>query len=346
MTRLARLAAISAAACLAGEGDATLRDFRFRNGERLDEIRIHYRSLGELRKDGSGRATNAVLILHGTGGSGESFVTREYFKGELFGPGQPLDTAKYFVVIPDNLGHGKSTKPSDGLRAKFPRYGYLDMVEAQRRMLEEALGVNRLRLILGTSMGCMHAWVWGTEHPGYADALMPLACLPHPITGRNLVWRQQVIDLLRSDPAYDSGNYTAPLAASKAVNYILYLMGQNPLQLQAKGPTREKALQVFEEHRKALRQTDPNDTIYQVDASHDYDPRPGLSKITAAVAAVNFADDPINPPDLRILEREIKSVKRGRAIVMPATASTFGHGSHTHAELWQRYLIGLLKRSR
>ena len=325
------------------EGDARFLDFHFHSGGSLPELRIRYRTLGELRKDSAGRSTNAVLILHGTGGSGGNFLSRDYFHGELFGPGQPLDVSKYFIIFPDNIGHGHSSKPSDALRAKFPRYGYLDMVASQKRVLEETLGVNHLRLILGTSMGCMHAWIWGTTYPEYADALMPLACLPHPITGRNLLWRLQMMDLIRSDPGYHGGDYAGTLPAMKAVADISYLMSQNPQQLQKHGSTREKAIELFEAQQKAISlATDPNDFLYQMDSSFDYDPLSQLERITAKVLAINFADDPINPPDLEILQREIRRVKRGSALVMPATPDTFGHGNHSRPALWKHHLVELL----
>jgi homoserine O-acetyltransferase len=224
----------------AAEGDVVLRDFRFASGETLPALRLHYRTLGRPRRDAAGEVRNAVLVLHGTGGAGTQFLGAN-FAGELFGPGQPLDTARYFVVLPDNVGHGGSSKPSDGPRARFPRYGYADMVEAQRRLLADGLGVRRLRLVLGTSMGCMHAWVWGTTHPGAADALAPFACAPAQIAGRNRMLRQMAVESIRRDPAWRGGEYREQPRGLLAALQILFVMGSAPLVQQAQAPTRDAA---------------------------------------------------------------------------------------------------------
>jgi len=327
------------------EADFALRNFQFSNGATLPELRIHYRTLGKARKDSKGIVTNAVIIGHGTGGTGMQFLRPE-FAGELFGAGQPLDATRYFIVLIDAIGHGRSAKPSDGLRTKFPQYGYNDMVEAQYRLLTEGLGVNHLRLVMGTSMGGMQTWVWGERHPEFMDALMPLASLPVQISGRNRVWRRTIIDAIRQDPAWQGGNYsTQPPSLSTAAS-LIFFMGSNPILRQEQMPTLEKADEVLAQTiANAMRQQDANDMLYQVGASWDYDPSPGLERIRAPLVAVNFADDLINPPELGILEREIKRVKRGEAVLVPASPQTRGHGTHTLAPVWKHYLIKLLGES-
>jgi homoserine O-acetyltransferase len=324
------------------EGDFVLRDFHFSSGESLPELKIHYRTLGSPKKDSKGIVRNAVLIGHGTGGSGAQFIRPE-FAGELFGAGQPLDATRYFIVLADGIGHGQSSKPSDGLRAKFPRYGYTDMVEAQYRLLTEGLKVTHLRLVMGTSMGGMHTWVWGEQHPDFMDALMPLASLPTQISGRNRVWRKTLIDAIRNDPAWQGGNYTTQPPSLSTAASLIFFMGSNPILRQEQMPTLAKADEVLGESvANAMRTQDANDILYQVSASWDYDPAPGLEKIRAPLLAINSADDLINPPELGILEREIKRVKRGEAIVIPLSPQTRGHGSHTIAALWKQHLVKLL----
>ncbi|HEY6125924.1 MAG TPA: alpha/beta fold hydrolase [Steroidobacteraceae bacterium] len=324
------------------EADFVIRDFRFSGGESLPELRIHYRTLGTPRKDAKGIVRNAVLIGHGTGGSGAQFIRPE-FAGELFGAGQPLDATRYFIVLADGIGHGKSAKPSDGLRAKFPKYGYTDMVEAQYRLLTEGLKVNHLRLVMGTSMGGMHTWVWGERHPEFMDALMPLASLPVQIAGRNRVWRKTIIDAIRNDPSWQGGNYTTQPPSLGTAASLIYFMGSNPILRQEQMPTLARADEVAgETAANAMKTLDANDVLYQISASWDYDPAPGLERIRAPLLAINSADDLINPPELGILEREIKRVKAGTAIVIPLSAQTRGHGSHTIAALWKHHLVKLL----
>jgi homoserine O-acetyltransferase len=324
------------------EGDFVVKDFAFRSGERLPELRIHYRTLGTPRRDATGIVRNAVLITHGTTGSGAQFIRPE-FSGALFGPGQALDAATHFIVLPDGIGHGKSSKPSDGLHGRFPHYGYLDMVEAQRRLLVEGLNVTHLRLVMGTSMGGMHTWLWGQLHPDMMDALMPLASLPTQIAGRNRVWRRMVIDAIRQDPAWKGGDYTAQPPALRLATQMLYFMGSNPVLRQGESPTLAVADARLDAYVAAgLKTSDANDVLYALEASHDYDPGPGLEKIQAPLLAVNSADDLINPPELGILEKEIKRVKRGKAVVLPLTPETRGHGSHTVAALWLPLLKDLL----
>lgn len=328
------------------EGDVVLKNFRFQSGETLAELKIHYTAIGKPQKDASGRVTNAVLLLHGTGGSGKSLL-RPIFTDVLFGRGQLLDAERYYIILPDNIGHGKSSKPSDGLRAKFPQYDYDDMVVAQKRLLEEGLGVNHLRLILGTSMGCMHAFVWGVTHPDYMDALMPLACQPVAIAGRNRVWRKMAIDAVRNDPEWLGGNYTKqPRAAVTTAANLLILAGGAPIQMQKNLPTREAADKFVEETvARNTADLDANDFMYAVASSRNYDPSPGLERIKAPVMFINTADDFINPPELAIAEREVKRIKNGKFVLLPATEATFGHGTHTRAAVWAPYLKELLEKS-
>jgi len=327
------------------ESDYTIRDFKFASGETLPELRVHYRTLGKPEKDAQGKTTNAVLIMHGTTGSGAQFIRPE-FAGELFGKDQPLDATKFFIVLPDGIGHGKSSKPSDGMRAKFPRYGYIDMVEADYRLLTEGLGVDHARLVMGTSMGGMHTWLWGELHPDFMDGLMPLASLPIQISGRNRAWRRMVIDAIRNDPAWTEGDYKTQPPSLRTAAEMLWFMSSNPVLRQKDAPTLAKADEVLDKFVEQIVKTDDaNDVLYALEASHDYDPGPNLEKIEAPLLAINFADDLINPPELGILEREIKRVPHGRAIVIPFSDQTRGHGSHTLAALWKDQLADLLKES-
>jgi homoserine O-acetyltransferase len=347
--------AVAAAQALAAaprfdEADFVARDFRFAGGDSLPELRIHYRTLGTIARDAQGHATNVVLIGHGTGGSGASLVdsptVSALFAAELFGPGQPLDAAKYFIVVPDGLGHGKSSKPSDGLRARFPRYGYRDMVQAQYLLLTEGLRVDHLRLVMGTSMGGMQTWMWGELHPEMMDALMPLASLPAQIGGRNRMWRKIAIDAIRGDPAFDGGDYKAQPEGLKVAIEMLVLMSSNAALRQAAAPTRAQ-LDAFLDQAVAevMRTTDANDLAFALDASWDYDPAPQLSAIRAPLLAVNSADDLINPPELGLLEAGIAKVAGARAIVIPFGPETIGHGSHTKAKLWKDELAKLLAQT-
>lgn len=328
------------------EGDFIARDFKFESGETLPELKLHYRTLGTPRKDPSGQVRNAVLIMHGTGGTGAQFVSRS-FASVLFGAGQLLDVTKYFIVLPDAIGHGKSSKPSDGLRMKFPRYNYNDMVAAQHRLLTEHLGVNHLRLVMGTSMGGMHTWVWGERYPDFMDALMPLASLPVMIAGRNRMLRRMIMDSIKSDPDWQNGEYkTQPMRGLTQAQYGLLMMSSIPLQWQKEAPTREAADKSFDDRvRAAVNGKDANDMLYYFDASRDYDPSPLLEKIKAPLLAINSADDQVNPPELGIAEREIKRVKRGRFILLPITDQTRGHGTHTLPAIWQEHLAALLKET-
>jgi homoserine O-acetyltransferase len=328
------------------EGDYIVHDFRFQSGETLPEVRLHYRTLGRPLKDTIGRTTNAVLLLHGTGGSGDTFL-QPIFAGVLFGPGELLDANKYFLIFPDNIGHGKSSKPSDGLHAHFPRYEYADMVALQHELVEKGLGVNHLRLVLGTSMGCMHSWVWAETYVDFMDALMPLACLPVPIAGRNRIWRKMVMDGIRQDPDWKNGEYTIePRAALQISADFLIIAGSAPLHMQQNFPTRDAADKYLAATMERMTSTlDANDFLYAVDSSRNYDPSAKLETIRAYVMYINSADDFINPPELGIAEREIRHVKHGTFVLLPASEQTYGHGTHTHAAAWHPYLQQLLAQS-
>jgi homoserine O-acetyltransferase/O-succinyltransferase len=328
------------------EGDYVIQNFRFRSGETLPELKMHYRTIGTLTRDASGRANNAVLIGHGTGGAGTQFLN-PIFANVLFGRGQLLDATKYFIILPDGIGHGRSSKPSDGLHAKFPHYTYDDMVAALYEVLTKKLAVNHLRLVMGTSMGGMQTWVWGETYPDFMDALMPLASNPVEIAGRNRIWRRMVEDAIRDDPDWQGGEYkTQPMRALVAAQNLLLIAGSAPLFWQSQAPTRDAADKFYEDRLKAaVARLDANDLLYQVDASREYNPAPKLETIKAPLIAVNSADDFINPPELGIIEREIKRVKRGRFVMLPITEQTRGHGTHTIASIWQGYLKELLEES-
>ena len=325
------------------DGEYIARNFRFQSGASLDSLRLHYTTLGHPMRDARGHVTNAVLILHGTGGDGRQFL-RPQFADELFRPGQPLDVAKYYVILPDGIGHGKSSKPSDGAHAHFPEYGYADMVLAQHLLVTAGLGVDHLRLVLGTSMGCMHGFLWGETYVDFMDALMPLACLPVQIAGRNRMWRRMIIDAIRDDPAWAGGDYAAePRQALRTASDLLLLAGSAPLYMQSSFPTRDSADQrVAEATSAALATLDANDLLYQVGASRDYDPSARLDEIRARVVWINSADDFINPPELGIAEAQAKHLRNGRFVLLPISERTRGHGTHTWAALWKSELATLL----
>ena len=324
------------------EGDCALPDFRFASGESLPELRIHYTTLGRPVRGASGRVENAVLILHGTSGDGRGFL-RDTFAGRLFGRGQLLDASRYFVVLPDNVGHGKSSRPSDGLHMRFPKYVYADMVRAQHELLTRCLAVDHLRLVMGTSMGAMHTWVWGYTYPGFMDALMPLASLPVEIAGRNRMLRTMIADSIEGDPEWKGGEYRAqPRGLVDAIHVLLFMVS-SPYQWQKEAPTREKAdalLKSLVDHYAGI--LDANDLLYQFGASRDYDPYPHLGEIRAPLFAINSADDQVNPPELGILDEAIHRVPRGRYILLPTTPETRGHGTHSLPAIWGKYLAELL----
>ncbi|HEX4936446.1 MAG TPA: alpha/beta fold hydrolase [Gemmatimonadaceae bacterium] len=315
-------------------GDFTLPEYRFESGEVLPRLRLHYLTLGTPRRDATGTVANAVMILHGTGGTGAQFLGPG-FAGALYGKGQPLDTTRFFIVLPDNIGHGQSSKPSDGLHMRFPHYGYTDMVKLQRLLLSQGLGVERPYLIMGTSMGCMHAWVWGTLYPEAPRALVPLACVPTQIAGRNRMMRRMIMDAITQDPEWSGGEYTAPPRGLRAALGMLFMMSSAPLVQQAQAPTRDAADSVIRAYLDArMKVTDANDMLYQFDASRDYDPSPLLDRVVAPVLHINSADDQVNPPELKLAETLIAKVKRARFVMIPISDRTRGHGTHTMPAIW------------
>jgi homoserine O-acetyltransferase len=343
----AQAAAPPAKAWPTHDADVVLKDFRFRDGERLPELKIHYTTLGQPHRNAAGEIDNAVMVLHGTGGDGHQFL-RPQFADELYGSGQPLDISKYWIILPDNIGHGQSSKPSDGLRMKFPKYDYDDMVEAQYRMLTEGLGIRRMRLIMGTSMGCMMSFMWGEQHPDFARALMPLACEPIEIAGLNRMWRQLVIDGIEKDPAWNGGNYVKqPEQGLRTAESILFIAGGAPLNLQKLYSTREAAKAYVEQRvESGIEGLDANDTIYQFDSSRSYNPWPDLEKISAPLTWVTSADDFINPRNLDVPSRALKRMnKNARFRLIPESGETHGHGTHTWAAFWKKDLSELLARS-
>ena len=327
------------------QGDFVLRDFRFASGEVLPELRLHYFTIGTPARNTEGRITNAVLLLHGTNGRGAGFLT-DNFAGELFGSGQPLDASRWFIIVPDNIGHGKSSKPSDGLRAKFPRYGYADMVALQHRLVTEGVGVDHLRLFVGVSMGGMHAWMWAEKYPEFMDAVLPLVCLPVEISGRNRMERRLIVDAIRNDPQWNEGNYRIqPQGLVTALRMVAISAGSTK-QYYREAPTQESTDRLLDRLvQQRMLNSDANDVMYAWDASRDYDPEPGLQNIRAAVTAVNFEDDERNPPELGIMEPAIQRVANGKYVLVPASDRTRGHVSAGDAALWKSYLVELLARS-
>jgi homoserine O-acetyltransferase len=328
------------------DADVVLRDFRFADGERLPELRIHYATLGAPHRGADGEIDNAVMVLHGTGGTGRQFLAPQ-FAGELYGPGQPLDLRRYFVILPDGIGHGRSSKPSDGLHMRFPKYDYADMVEAQRRMLAEGLGIHRLRLLMGTSMGCMHGFVWAEAHPDFVRAMMPMACLPTEIAGHNRMWRDAAIQGIEADPAWAGGEYRSePMQGLRTAVSLLQVAGFAPLYLQKAYPTKAAADAYIEDRiAKDLPTRDANDLVYQLDASRTYNPWPGLERIRTPIVWVNSEDDFINPPGYGIAEEAARRMKSARYVLVRATSDTRGHGTHTWARFWRQELIDLLART-
>lgn len=325
-------------------GTYTISEFRFGTGETLPELRLHYLTLGTPHKDPAGRIDNAVLLLHGTGGDARSLLN-PIFADELFGPGQPLDITRYYIILPDDIGHGSSSKPSDGLRARFPQYDYDDMVRSQHAMLVDGLGVDRLRLILGTSMGCMQAFVWGVTYPGFAEALVPLACLPTAIAGRNRMMRHMAIQAIKLDPAWNNGDYTTqPVQGMRTANEMLLIMGLSPLQAQKAAPTRAAAEAYVDRYlERALARTDANDMLHYLDASRNYDPSASLDRITVPVLYINSADDFVNPPELGMAGNLAARMPRCRFVLLPISDSTRGHGTHTAAAVWKNHLVRFLR---
>lgn len=328
------------------ERDFIVRGFTFASGESMPEIRLHYRTLGTPRPDPDGVVRNGVLILHGTGGSGAGFLS-ESFAGRLFGRGQLFDAERYFIILPDNIGHGRSSKPSDGLRMRFPRYGYTDMVRLQHRLVTEGLGLRHLHVVMGTSMGGMQTWMWGYMFPEFMDALVPLASNPVEIAGRNRVWRKLLVDAIVTDPSWNGGNYAEqPRGLASAIGFLL-LATSSPLQWQERFPTAAAAdAWLADQVAARMKSMDANDTIYAFRASEDYDPSPHLEKITAPLLAINSADDFVNPPELPMMEAHIARVERGRFVLIPVSGETRGHGTHSLPAIWGRHLEAFLQEVR
>ena len=328
------------------EGTYIIKNFHFGSGESLPELKLHYLTLGKPHRGADGHTDNAILLLHGTGGSANSLLS-PVFSNVLFGPGQPFDISKYFLILPDDIGHGESSKPSDGLRMKFPQYDYDDMVASQHTMLTEGLHVDHLRLILGTSMGCMQSFVWGETYPTFSDALAPFACLPVELAGRNRMWRYMSMEVIKHDPAWNNGNYTTePEEGLRGASDLLVIAGGAPLQLQKNYPTRAQ----FETYvdkviATDIAHTDANDFLYYVNASRNYNPAPKLSTITAPVLWINSADDFINPPELGIAEKLVTQMPHAKFILIPISDATRGHGTHTNAAVWKQYLIDFLAQT-
>jgi homoserine O-acetyltransferase len=327
------------------ERDFVVGNFRFASGETLPSLSLHYRTLGTPQRDASGVVTNAVLILHGTGGSGAGFLSQN-FGGRLFGTEQLLDAAKYFIVLPDGIGHGKSSKPSDGLHARFPKYTYADMVRLEHLLVTDGLKVNHLRLVLGTSMGAMHCWMWGEMYPDFADGLVPLASAPTEIAGRNRIMRKMIMDSITSDPAWQNGEYKEqPRQGLTGALNLLLMMTSSPLQWHKTAPTHAAADQWYADQiRTRLASTDANDMWYQFNASRDYNPEPALETIRSAVLAINSADDVVNPPELGLMERLMPRVKRGTYVLIPTSDQTRGHGTHSLPAIWGPHLASFLQQ--
>jgi homoserine O-acetyltransferase len=327
------------------EGNFEIPNFHFADGETLPTLNLHYMTMGQPKRDAAGHVNNAVLLLHGTGGSGKQFLSPQ-FRDVLLKSGGLLDPANYYIIFVDDIGHGGSSKPSDGMHAKFPHYGYTDMVTAEYRLVTEGLHVDHLRLILGTSMGCMHSWMWGERNPDFMDALMPLACLPEPIAGRNRIWRKMLMESITNDPEWNHGDYQQQPRGLTGAIYMLIIAGSAPIQMQKEAPTPDAAdallTRQVEQRRKT---TDANDLLYAVASSRDYDPSKDLEKVKVPVMYINSADDFINPPELGIAHRDIQRVAHGKFILIPASDATHGHGTHTYAAVWQQYLADLLKES-
>ncbi len=324
------------------EGDYTIRDFTFRSGQKMAALRIHYTTLGTPHRDKTGKIDNAVMALHGTGGTGKAFLV-PHFADELYGPGAPFDITKTFVILPDGLGHGGSSKPSDGLKMAFPNYDYDDMVAAHHEMLTKGLGVTRLKVILGTSMGCMQVFVWGETYPGFAERLAPFACNPVALAGRNRMWRKMAIDAIKNDPAWNGGNYaTQPAAGVRTVADLLIIAGLNPIAAQAQFPTRVATEAALDVAFARATKIDANDALYYIDASRNYDPSANLERITVPVLWINSSDDFINPPDLGLAEKAVKRMPNARFRLIPGTTETHGHGTHTWAVFWKDDLAKLL----
>ena len=325
------------------EGTFIARDFRFQSGEILPELKLGYTTLGTPQRDSSGNIINGVLLLHGTTGTGANWLVPSLAEA-LFRETQALDAAKYYLILADSIGLGRSAKPSDGLKAKFPHYGYRDMVDAQYRLVTEGLGVKHLRLVLGTSMGGMQTWLWAERYPDMMDGAVAITSLPTQISGRNLLWRRVIVEAIRNDPDWNGGNYTTPPSRFTTVVPVFSIMVDSPTHLQAIAPTREKANALYDQIVEAAKRLDANDYLYRWEASADYNPQPDLEKIRAKFLAINFTDDLINPSELKVIEREIPRVKNGSHVLIPAGENTLGHQNQSQGALWGPYVAEFLKQ--
>ena len=328
------------------DGSYTIKNFHFRSGETIPELKLHYLTLGKPHRNAAGRVDNAVLLLHGTGGNAHNLLSPS-FSNVLFGPGQALDITKYYLIFPDDIGHGQSSKPSDGLHMRFPQYDYDDMVASQHTMLVDGLHVDHLRLIIGTSMGCMHAFVWGETYPQFMDALTPLACNAVEIAGRNRMTRYLAMQSIRDDPAWKGGEYTTPpIEGLRSAVAPLLLMGSAPLQMQKAYPTRAQAETYVDNYlKRAAASTDANDFLYYMNASRNYDPSKKLEAITAPLLWINSADDFVNPPELGLAEQMVKRIPHGKFVLIPISDATRGHGTHTMAAVWKDYFVQFMKET-
>ncbi|TVZ26028.1 homoserine O-acetyltransferase [Gillisia sp. Hel_I_86] len=325
------------------EGDYVIDEFEFESGEKLENLNLHYTTLGEPTKGEDGKVNNAILIKHGTTGTGHQFLSSRY-AGNLFGPGQTLDATKYFIILTDDIGHGKSSKPSDSLRMEFPKYTYDDMVLANYKLLTEHLKVDHLRLVTGTSMGGMQSWVWGYTYPDFMDAIMPLASLPVEIAGRNRMQRAMIVKLIEMDPEWKNGNYKEQpkVGLSGAIGQLMFMVS-SPLQWQKRAPTREEAEEMLDNMvERYLSIMDANDMIYAFESSRNYNPAPHLSKIKAPLIAINSADDQVNPPELGLMEEHIQKIANAKFVLLPITDETSGHGTHSNPAIWGNYLEELM----
>ncbi len=328
------------------EGDFIIDKFEFESGETLKNLNLHYTTIGQPTKGKDGKVNNAILIKHGTTGTGHQFLSKRY-AGNLFGPGQTLDATKYYIILTDDIGHGKSSKPSDSLRMEFPKYTYDDMVLANYKLLTEHLGVDHLRLVTGTSMGGMQSWVWGYTYPDFMDAIMPLASLPVEIAGRNRMQRAMIVKLIEMDPEWQNGNYQnqPKVGLAGAIGQLMFMVS-SPLQWQKRAPTREEAEEMLDKMvERYLSIMDANDMIYAFESSRYYNPAPHLSEIKAPLIAINSADDQVNPPELGLIEKEIKKIKNAKFVLLPITDETSGHGTHSNPKIWAKYLEELMEIS-
>ena len=327
---------------MAAQADAFFDNYRFRDGEILPRLRIHYSTLGSPHRNAQGQIDNAVLVIHWTGADGKTLLSTNYMEA-LFAPGRPLDATRYFLILPDNVGHGQSSKPSDGLKAAFPKYGYADMVDLQHRLVTEKLGIEHLHAILGMSMGGMNAWQWAEAYPDAMDGIMPVVSMPIPISGRNMLWRRIVIDAIRSDPQWNGGNYTAPPQGWPKAFPLMGMMLDGVPHLQLLVPDAPAADRFIADARSQAITIDANDILYSLSSSADYDPQPGLAAIKTKVYALNFADDEFNPVELRVLEELMPRVHGGRFIVQPASARSLGHLTMAHPELWSEHVAEFMR---